>query len=175
MTVDFDIRPSAVADRAAIEALYSDAFPDEDLVPLVHDLLALGDGVLSLVGVRDALIVGHAMFTRCSVGAEAPHAVLLGPVAVASAWQRKGVGSRLIRDGIGRLRGEGIRCVFVLGDPTYYARFGFLPDADVEPPYRLPAQYAGAWQSLRLNPAETLATGTLVVPEPWRRENLWQP
>ncbi|MCB1512869.1 MAG: N-acetyltransferase [Hyphomicrobiaceae bacterium] len=175
MTLALEIRLSTPADHGAIEGLHRDAFPDEDLVPLVQDLLALGESVLSLVGVLETAIVGHVMFTRCNVGGDRNDAVLLGPVAVASAWQRRGVGSRLVRDGIERVRDDGIHAVFVLGDPAYYARFGFLPDAGVEPPYQLPRQYAEGWQSLWLNSSEARPTGTLAVPEPWRQKRLWQP
>jgi hypothetical protein len=39
MTEELKIRDSVSADIGAIELLYPDAFPDEDLLPLVRDLL----------------------------------------------------------------------------------------------------------------------------------------
>ena len=47
------------------------------------------------------------------------------PVGVVSSIQRKGIGSRLVRDGLERCRHEGYDAVVVLGDPKYYSRFGF--------------------------------------------------
>ena len=53
----------------------------------------------------------------------------LGPVAVRPEWQRRGVGSALVRQGLERCRTLEQRPVFcvVLGDSHFYARFGFRP------------------------------------------------
>ena len=56
------IRNSTQGDLATIETLYPQAFPDEDLVPLVRDLLRDMSNVLSLVAEIDSQIVGHAAF-----------------------------------------------------------------------------------------------------------------
>ena len=37
----------------------------------------------------------------------------------------KGVGTALVREALDRARAAGWKGVFVLGDPPYYARFGF--------------------------------------------------
>ena len=42
--------------------------------------------------------------------------------------QSKGIGTALIREGIGRLRELGANGCVVLGEPDYYERFGFRPD-----------------------------------------------
>jgi putative acetyltransferase len=51
----------------------------------------------------------------------------LGPMAVAPSRQRKGIGSALVRDGLRRCKALGYRVVVVVGHPTYYPRFGFVP------------------------------------------------
>src|SRR5262249_48789511 len=94
------------------------------------DLLRGRDGMLlSLVATVDDRVVGHILFTH--VRLEAPAAVLegagLGPMAVLPAFQRSGVGSRLVADGVARLRARGCPFVVVLGHPEYYPRFGFVP------------------------------------------------
>ena len=43
------------------------------------------------------------------------------------AWQRRGVGTALIRAGLDVCRAQGWDRVVVLGDPGYYARLGFAP------------------------------------------------
>jgi hypothetical protein len=48
-----EIRDSVRSDVPAIEALYARAFPDEDLVPLLHSLLAAPDSTISLVTIID--------------------------------------------------------------------------------------------------------------------------
>jgi len=49
----------------------------------------------------------------------------LGPIAVEPSRQRVGIGSGLIGDGLSRANAAGWQGVFVLGDPSYYERFGF--------------------------------------------------
>lgn len=173
MLGDLQIRESEARDRPAMDALYGDAFPDENLLPLLNDLLREPTGVLSLVGVRGATVVGHVMFTACGIEGSDARAALLGPLGVATAVQRQGVGSALVRDGLRRLQGDGIACVCVLGDPNYYARFGFEPEAGVLPPYELPAEWQGVWRSLRLGLEARVPRGKLVPPAPWMQPELW--
>ena len=170
-----EIRESEQADVAAIESLYPEAFPDEDLIPLVRDLLPDSTITLSLVGAIDLEIVGHAIFTRCGVAGSAVKAALLGPLAVARAWQRQGIGSAIVRAGLQRLKDAGADLVCVLGDPAYYGRLGFVPEALVEPPYRLPAEWSGAWQSQYLNESTAPCAGKLTLPPPWLQPALWAP
>jgi putative acetyltransferase len=51
----------------------------------------------------------------------------LAPMAVVPGRQREGIGSRLVREGIERLRARRCPFVVVLGHPEYYPRFGFEP------------------------------------------------
>jgi putative acetyltransferase len=46
-------------------------------------------------------------------------------MAVLPGLQRRGIGSRLVREGLARLRESGCPFVIVLGHPDYYPRFGF--------------------------------------------------
>ena len=63
MISNLKIRESRPSDVAGIEQVYVDAFPDEDLLPLVRELLDLKQSVISLVGMRENVIVGHISFT----------------------------------------------------------------------------------------------------------------
>jgi putative acetyltransferase len=51
----------------------------------------------------------------------------LAPVAVHPQWQRQGVGSSLVQRGLDECRRRAMAAVFVLGAPTFYTRFGFIP------------------------------------------------
>jgi putative acetyltransferase len=51
----------------------------------------------------------------------------LAPMAVALEWQGKVVGSELVKEGLKRCKEMGSAAVVVLGHPTYYPRFGFVP------------------------------------------------
>lgn len=168
-----EIREGRPGDEAAIEALYPDAFPDEDLLPLVKDLLQMEPAALSLVGVIGSSLVGHVVFTRCRVGESNENVDLLAPLAVAPAFQKQGVGSALVRAGLDQQARAGAAWVYVLGDPNYYKRFGFLPETAVTPPYPLPDEWLGAWQSIALAKAAPPPRGKLSVPRPWRRPALW--
>lgn len=173
MTEKLLIRNSVSADVATIEALYPEAFPEENLLPLIRELLNGTAVVISLVGVIDAQVVGHAVFTKCGDLGNGLRTALLGPVAVAQRFQKQGVGGGMIRAGFQRLEEEGVSRVFVLGDPAYYSRFGFQADLLVEPPYPLPAEWAAAWQSKPLGRSSQTCAGTLSVPAPWRHPALW--
>ena len=175
MTDRLEIRASESADLSAIEALYPDAFPDEDLLPLVRELLLDKSVATSLVGVIDSQVAGHVIFTKCGVAGRPVIVALLAPLAVANRWQRQGVGSALVRAGLQEMENADAQVVCVLGDPAYYGRFGFLPDTSIQPPFRLPAEYEGAWQLLQLGNPAAPYSGRLSVPEQWQQRSLWVP
>ena len=45
-------------------------------------------------------------------------------------FQEKGIGSKLIRDGVERSKQGGYDAVVLIGEPAYYSRFGFSRAAD---------------------------------------------
>jgi putative acetyltransferase len=171
----FDIRDGVSGDFALIDRLYPAAFPNEDLRPLVKALLHTTPGVLSLVSTSASGLIGHVAFTPCSVPDASDAVALLGPLAVAPAWQRQGVGSALVQAGFNRLRSAGFATVFVLGDPAFYGRFGFAPERSVAPPFALPKAWRDAWQSIALQGTVPELSGTLSVPPAWHRRALWAP
>ena len=175
MSEKLEIRDSTPSDLDAIESLYPEAFPDEDLIPLVRDLLGDVAVRISLVGAIDSRIVGHAIFTKCGVVGSNVDAALLGPLAVAPAWHRRGFGSAIVRAGLQRLQEMDVSLVCVLGDPAYYERLGFRPESLVEPPFRLPPEWDGAWQSQVIGDKTTPVSGTLSVPQQWLQPSLWAP
>lgn len=175
MSGEIEIRESGPEDLAAIGALYGRAFPEEDLSPLVRELLDEPRGVVSLIAAVRGALAGHAVLTDCGVAGRGARVALLGPLAVEPDRQGRGVGTALVRAGLERLEAAGAGRVLVLGDPAYYGRFGFAPEEDIAPPYPLPAEWRGAWQSLGLGGAERPGRGRLVVPGPWRRRELWGP
>jgi putative acetyltransferase len=86
---------------------------------------------VSLVAERDGRVIGYVLFSpvmidgrdRCVQG------MGLAPIAVLPEYQRRGVGSELIRRGLEMLRGCVWPFVIVLGHPDFYRRFGFGPAA----------------------------------------------
>lgn len=80
---------------------------------------------LSLVYEVDGEIVGHIMFTKLHVGDHV--ALALAPLSVAPAWQRRGIGTTLIREGHRIARELGYDYSIVLGSDEYYPRVGYMP------------------------------------------------
>jgi putative acetyltransferase len=175
MTEKLEMRDSGPSDLCAIEALYPEAFPDEDLLPLVRELLHDTTVTTSIVGVIDSQIVGHVIFTKCGVEGKRNSAALIGPLAVAPTWQRQGIGSALVHAGLQRLRDAAVHVVLVLGDPAYYGRLGFVQESFVEPPFPLPTEWVAAWQSQYLDDITMPCAGKLSVPSQWRQPALWAP
>jgi putative acetyltransferase len=99
----------------------------------VDALRAAGALTLSLVAEADGEIVGHIAFSPVVVSSSrrATQGVGLGPMAVAPARQRQGIGGRLIEDGLRRLKGAGHRFCVVLGHAEYYPRHGFTRASDL--------------------------------------------
>ena len=170
-----NLRTSKAADLPDLESLYPRAFPDEELLPLVRELLQAPDIATSLASEIDSRVVGHIVFTTCGIEGQEVQASLLGPLAVAPEWQGKGIGSHLVRHGLQRLESEEVHIVCVLGDPAFYGRLGFKPERSISPPYALPEEWTDAWQSIRAADEAGEFPRTLSVPEPWRKPALWGP
>ena len=170
-----ECRESVPADEPSIETLYPQAFPDEDLLPLVRDLLRDGSNCLSLVATANSRLAGHVVFTACGIERSTATASLLAPLAVAPAFQRRGVGTSLVQAGLRRIIDSGTAVAFVLGNPAYYSRLGFEPEPVIRPPYPLPDEWQGAWQSLWLRESSDRNQGKLLVPSPWLQPALWAP
>ena len=170
---DLTIRVGLQSDLADVFAIYPKAFPEEDLLPLVRELLEGNVDLLSLVATKGAEIVGHAIFTTCKVAETGEPVALLGPLCVSPSCQRQGIGSRLIATGVDELTRHGFKEILVLGDPAYYGRSGFKPGARLKTPCPIPAEWADAWQSLPLQDGAEPLTGQLWVPGPWQAEGLW--
>jgi len=167
------LREGGPGDLEWLELLYPAAFPEEDLLPLVRTMVRSGAEILSLVGEVDGVAAGHGVFTLGRIDGTSREIALLGPVAVDPGHQRSGIGGAIIREGLNRLKPMGVEQVFVLGDPAYYGRFGFLPGAKIKPPYDLPLEWSDAWQHLSLADADIANEGRISLPEFWMRRELW--
>ena len=78
---------------------------------------------LALVATDNCKIVGTIRLWHVDAGGVP--ALLLGPLAVAASHRSRGLGARLIGEALfGALR-QGHKAVLLVGDPAYYARFGF--------------------------------------------------
>lgn len=121
------LRDEVEGDRAAIDAVNRAAFGGPDEAELVDALRAAGALTLSLVAIADEGLVGHVAFSPVTIEGPAGRTMAMGlaPMAVRPDWQRRGVGTRLVTEGLDRLGAAGHRAVVVLGHPEYYPRHGF--------------------------------------------------
>ena len=122
------IRAEAEIDGAAVRAVNTEAFETTAEADLVDALREGAQPVVSLVAEHDGRIVGHIMFSPVTLVGEPELKIMgLAPMAVASARQRKGIGSALVGAGLEQCTALGFGAVVVFGHPTYYPRFGFIP------------------------------------------------
>jgi len=127
------IRSEQPADVAAIFDLTAVAFRGRPhsagTEPYITDALRDAGALrLSLVAERDGVVVGHVAFSPVTISDGSAGWYGLGPIAVLPEWQRQGVGTALIREGLARLKSLGAAGCVLLGDPRYYSRFGFAND-----------------------------------------------
>lgn len=116
------VRPETSHDQPAIRLIVANAFGTLEEARLVDDLRQEGDLAVSLVAVAGEEICGYVALSRMR---SPPFALALAPLAVAPARQRQGVGRMLVDAALVAARERAANVVFVLGDPGYYARFGF--------------------------------------------------
>jgi putative acetyltransferase len=87
------------------------------------------DPELALVAEVEGEVAGHGFFYpfRVLVGGQELRAVALGPIAVDPRYQRQGIGAALMGEGHRRAARKGYVFSFLLGHPSYYPRFGYVP------------------------------------------------
>ncbi len=83
---------------------------------------------LALVAEYKGRLIGHIMLTKIQMQCLAGlfEALLLAPVSVLLEYRNQGIGSALINESTKRALEMGYAAVFLVGDPEYYKRFGFV-------------------------------------------------
>jgi putative acetyltransferase len=142
MTPNVEIKEATAEDAQGVYAVTAAAFGGEDEAKLIVALAEEDAIVLALAAKLEGVVIGAVIFSRVRLEAAdgASPAVALAPLAVAPAFQRRGLGSLLVREGLVRLAAMGERFALVLGDHSYYGRFGFAPQtaAMIDTPWNGP-------------------------------------
>ena len=127
--MDVTIRDEEPADVPAVRQVNDQAFGQPQEARLVDLLRANQAVMLSLVAMVDHRVVGHILFSpvRIESGAGGLEGSGLGPMAVLPEFQRMGIGSKLVEEGVRRMRAQRCPFIVVLGHPQFYPRFGFVP------------------------------------------------
>jgi putative acetyltransferase len=161
------LRSEQARDHAAVASVHRSAFGaghGDTVARLVEALRRDDPAALSLVAEEARDVVGHVMVSRAWV--DAPRRLVdvqsLSPLAVTPPWQRRGLGTALIRAALRHLDERGVPLVFLEGDPRYYSRHGFLPAGQHgfgKPSPRIPD---AGFQVVRLSAYEPWMTGPFV-------------
>ena len=120
------IRKEMTKDIAAREDLIDRAFGEARLTKAAERLREgrLPAYALSFVASTKTRVVGTVRLWHVTAGPARP-ALLLGPLAVDDASRGLGIGAALMRRATEAARQLGHKAVVLVGDPSYYARFGF--------------------------------------------------
>jgi predicted N-acetyltransferase YhbS len=72
-------------------------------------------------------IVGNIVYTRAFVKDDDHESEVLcmGPICVLPSYQRKGIGTLLLRTTIEKAKSLRYKAIVIFGDPAYYHKFGF--------------------------------------------------
>ena len=129
------IRTRQPADDAAIYTVVKDAFAtmehaSGDEQNLVGRLRKSAGYLpeLDLVAEQGGEIAGSLMLTKIQIGNA--EELILAPLAVAPARQRRGIGGALILQAHQIAKNMGYGLIVLVGHPTYYPRFGYRPASD---------------------------------------------
>jgi putative acetyltransferase len=166
---NIEVRPEGPADFDEIDEVVREAFGSDEEVRLVRAVRRSRGyiPVLALVAVRAGHVVGHVMVSHASLRGEGhEHRVAtLSPLAVAPECQRRGVGSKLVREVSRLTQANGEPAIVLEGSPSYYTRFGFEPcdplGVHIDLPTWAPPEAA---QILRLPRWDAGLRGRLVFP-----------
>lgn len=123
------IRAETEADHPTVHEVNESAFGRAGEADLVDALRRNAQPQISLVAELDGRVVGHIFFSPVLIESEASRFTALGlaPMAVLPEFQNQAIGSELVRRGLEACRSIGHDVVVVLGHPSYYPRFGFVP------------------------------------------------
>lgn len=153
------VRFEEASDHDAIRVVHATSFPTVVEADLVDALRSAGRLLVSVVAEERGRVVGHVAFSPIAL-LGTTDGVGLGPLAVLAAFRRRGIGERIIRDGLEVCRTRRFGFVVVLGDPSYYQRFGFMVASD----WGLRDEFGGgaAFQALELRPGAIPPGGGVV-------------
>lgn len=130
MKPEITIRSETDADIGAITKVTIAAFRTLEISNhteqfIIEALRAARALTISLVAEVNGCVTGHIAFSPVTISDGTRNWYGLGPVSVLPEYQRQGIGSALIREGLSRLREINAKGCCLVGHPEYYRKFGF--------------------------------------------------
>lgn len=136
------IRPARPSEDGTIFAIVMQAFADAENSNhreqhVVNGLREAGALTHSFVSILEGRPVGHVAISPVTVEVEDESGKKqkvggfygIGPISVLPELQGQGHGAALMEHALDQLRAVNARGAVVLGDPSYYKRFGFAPSS----------------------------------------------
>jgi putative acetyltransferase len=124
------IRKEILSDVGAITDITKAAFENHPYSNnteqfIINALRAANASTVSLVAEMEEKLVGHIAFSPVTFSDGSENWYGLGPVSVLPDYQKQGIGTKLVNEGIGLLKGLGAEGCVLVGDPNFYERFSF--------------------------------------------------
>ena len=128
------IRDAINKDLGSIYEVVSLAFKEEQNVRdgeiiqarLVKELIKDNDDVVNLVA-EDSVILGHVFVSPVTLEPDVGLSCgQVSPLSVLPEFQSEGIGKTLMQAVIEKIKKKGLDALFLLGDPNYYKKFGFV-------------------------------------------------
>ena len=121
------IRETHKSDFEEVFNLIYSSFGNQAEPDLVKQLILDGDVLINLVFELSDTIIGNVVVSKITM--EPDVGLFCGgvaPVSVLPDQQSSGIGSQLMTEVIHESKKKGMDALFLLGDPNYYKRFGFI-------------------------------------------------
>lgn len=164
------IRREKPVDFAEINLLIKEAFNNDFEKELVEKIRKSPEHIneLSLIAEDINEIAGHILFSKIIVKGDVDHleGLALAPLAVKPKFQKQGVGSALIHQGLLLAKALGYKFVIVLGHSEYYSKFDFKKASlyDIKCPFEVPDEAFMALE-LRESSLENVSGTVEYLPE----------
>ena len=166
-------RPHKHSDSSAIKSLFVSVFTKSEgesegtlIGNLSKELISETDksDLYGFVATENEQMIGAIFFSRLTfeTGIDV---FILGPVAIHSGYQGKGIGQGLINHGLSAIKSKGVRLVITYGDPEFYSKVGFRPISEqlVKAPFELSLPEGWLGQPLAGNSIEAIPGGCSCV------------
>jgi predicted N-acetyltransferase YhbS len=144
--MNISIRPEDPVDIDEIYELNRIVFGQDNEAKLVDHIRQGPNFIpqLSLVAFSDEELIGYILFSKINVtNGDFRHESLgVTSMVVNPAYQKRGIGAKMLIVGLQKATELGYTDVFVFGHEFYFPKFGFLPAArwNIRPPFEVPAE-----------------------------------
>ena len=144
--MNISIRPEDPADIDEIYELNRFVFGQDNEARLVDQIRQGPNFIpqLSLVAYSDEKLIGYILFSKITItnGDFKYESLGVTSMVVHPAFQKRGLGSKLLIIGLQKATELSYSDVFVFGHEFYFPKFGFLPAArwNIRPPFDVPSE-----------------------------------